>query len=101
VVVPNVHVPTLQYSPSVQALLSSQAVPEVRFCAKQAPVLVLHTPTVHCESRLVQLTGVPPVHVPDALHVSPVVQRLLSSQSSPAGRRTCVHDPVLGLHWPS
>jgi hypothetical protein len=46
------------------------------------------------------VTGTPAAHAP-ALHVSPRVQALPSSQATPSAFGGLPHDPVAGLHVPA
>src|SRR5262245_44921612 len=54
-----VHTPARQRSPTVQTLLSLQAVPSLLFGFEQAPVVVLQTPTSWHWSSAVQIFGAP------------------------------------------
>jgi hypothetical protein len=84
----------------VHALLSLQTVPSVAFGLLQAPVAVLHTPTMWHVSRAVHTTGFAPVHVP-AWHESACVHALLSVHVVPSDAFGLLQTPVVVLQIPA
>jgi len=84
VAVPAAQVPSLQTSPVVQALASLQAVPLAAIGSEQTPVSGSQMPATWHWSRAVQVVVVAGVQTP-AWQLSPVVQRLPSSQAVPSG----------------
>ncbi len=86
---PGWHLPAVQRSTRVQALLSSQG--EVLLLVAHLPVLGSHKSSVHGLLSL-QTTAAPETQLPP-WHLSPLVQPLPSSQAAPASRALLTHFP--------
>jgi len=95
-----VQAPATHWSTRVQGLPSSHDAPSAAAGLVQAPVEGLQIPAVWQVSDAAQVTGLAPVHMPEA-HRSTWVQALLSSQVVPSAAGGLVHAPVEGLHVPA
>jgi hypothetical protein len=95
-----VQTPALHVSVGVHLLPSSQPVPSVLAGLLQMPVAASHTPAVWHWSSAVQPTAPPPVQMP-VLHVSVLVQALLSLQTVPSVLLGFEQAPVAGLQLPT
>jgi hypothetical protein len=83
----------------VQPFPSSQAAPSVFAGLEQAPVAGLQAPARWHWSEAGQARAAPPMQVP-ALHASPSVHALPSSQVAPLALAGLEQDPVAGSQTP-
>src|SRR2546427_765197 len=97
---PPVHVPARQVSPCVQASPSSYAAPSSLLGFEHSPVAGLHVPASWHWSCAVQVTELPPVHVPP-WQVSLCVQASPSLHPVLSGLLGFEHSPVAGLQVPA
>ena len=91
---PPLQVPDWHVSACVQAFPSLHVVPFPAFGFVHTPVVWLHCPATWHWSSAVQVTGFPPVHVPD-WHVSVRVQAFPSLHVVPFPAFGFVHTPVV------
>jgi hypothetical protein len=97
---PPVQVPDWQVSVCVQPLPSLQAVPLAFGGLEHWPLAGLQVPTSWHWLSAVQVTGLPPVQVPD-WQVSVCVQALPSLQAVPLALVGLEHWPLAGLQVPT
>jgi hypothetical protein len=94
------HTPLVHLSPVVQALLSPQGVLSGLFGLEQVPSAVLQVPASWHWSLAVQVTKLPPVHLP-VWQVSILLQAFESSHAVPSFLLGVEQTPVELSHVPT